>query len=85
MKLLIWIVAGFVLWWLWKNGMSRSPGLSRSDAAKLLGLSVDASPEDILEAHKRLISKVHPDAGGSAELAAQINRARDILLRQISK
>jgi DnaJ homolog subfamily C member 19 len=85
MKLLFWIFAGVVLWWLWKNGTTRKPGLSRTDAAKLLGLPVDAAPEAILEAHKRLIAKVHPDAGGSAELASQINRARDVLLSQISQ
>jgi hypothetical protein len=85
MKLLLWIGAGLVLWWLWKNGAAHKPSMSRNEAAKLLGLSADAEPDAVVSAHKRLIAKVHPDAGGSAELAAQINRARDILLSQIGQ
>jgi DnaJ homolog subfamily C member 19 len=30
-----------------------------------------------------LIAKVHPDAGGNAELAARVNQARDTLLKQL--
>ncbi len=48
---------------------------------KVLGLSTDASTESVLDAPRRLIAKVHPDAGGSAELAARINEARDTLLK----
>jgi hypothetical protein len=32
-----------------------------------------------------LIQKVHPDAGGSADLAAQVNQARDVLLARIER
>lgn len=55
--------------------------MPRSEAARLLGVAPDAPPDAVNEAHRRLIARVHPDAGGSAELAAQINRARDTLLR----
>jgi DnaJ family protein C protein 19 len=59
-----------------------APGqMDKSEAAKLLGLTSDASSAAVLEAHRRLITKVHPDAGGSAELASRINQARDVLLR----
>ena len=34
--------------------------------------------------YKRLIAKVHPDAGGTSPLAMQVNQARDTLLRNIS-
>lgn len=54
--------------------------MSRDQAARLLGVAPDAPAEEIVEAHKRLIAKVHPDAGGSADLAAQVNQARDVLL-----
>jgi hypothetical protein len=35
------------------------------------------SPAEIEHAHRRLISKHHPDKGGDVELAADINAARD--------
>ncbi len=34
----------------------------------------------IRAAHPRLIAGVHPDRGGSAELARRVNAARDLLL-----
>lgn len=63
--------------------MKQKPGsrMPKSEAAKLLGIAADASSESVLDAHRRLIAKVHPDAGGSAELAARINQARDTLLK----
>lgn len=84
MKFLLLLAAGFALWWLWKNNFAARSGMSAGEAAKLLGVAPDADVETILAAHKRLIAKVHPDAGGTVELAAGINRARDTLLRHIS-
>jgi len=55
---------------------------SRVEAAELLGVAPDADRETILAAHKRLMLKNHPDAGGSAGLAARINAARDLLLER---
>jgi DnaJ homolog subfamily C member 19 len=55
--------------------------MARDEAAKLLGIATDASPGDVNEAHRRLIARVHPDAGGSKELAARVNQARDVLLK----
>ncbi len=46
----------------------------------LLDVPYDASPEMIRAAHRRLIARVHPDAGGSADLSARVNAARDTLL-----
>ena len=54
--------------------------MSRAEALSVLGLAEGASDEDIKAAHRRLIQRVHPDAGGSADLAARINRAKDVLL-----
>jgi DnaJ homolog subfamily C member 19 len=59
----------------------KPPRMPRTEAAKLLGVAPDAGSDAILEAHRRLIAKVHPDTGGSAELAARINEARDTLLK----
>lgn len=52
------------------------------DARRLLGVQADASTADIRAAHRRLIARVHPDAGGSEELAQRINAARDALIAE---
>ncbi|MFA5592546.1 MAG: DnaJ domain-containing protein [Micavibrio sp.] len=54
--------------------------VSAKEAYDILGLESGASPEEIKEAHLRLIRKVHPDQEGSDWLAQKINAARDILL-----
>ena len=59
---------------------SQPEGMSLSEARSVLGLGADASREDILEAHARLIRRTHPDAGGTDGLAAHLNAARDRLL-----
>lgn len=53
-----------------------------AEAASVLGVPIDASPDDIRAAHKKLISQLHPDKGGTDYLAAKINDARDILLKR---
>jgi len=54
--------------------------MTRAEALAVLGLAEGATEQEIAAAHRRLILKVHPDAGGSADLAARINRAKDVLL-----
>lgn len=54
--------------------------MTRADALDILGLADGATADDIRAAHKRLITKLHPDQDGSTGLAARINAARDILL-----
>lgn len=54
--------------------------MSRDDALRILGLESGASEADIKAAYHRLIAGLHPDRGGSDYLAAQVNRARDVLL-----
>lgn len=55
--------------------------MDKRQAYKILGLEVGASTDEIRNAHKRLQRATHPDAGGSTYLAAQINAARDLLLK----
>lgn len=52
-----------------------------AQARALLGVAPDADADMIRAAHRRLIASVHPDKGGTEALAAQINAARDLLLR----
>ena len=54
--------------------------MTREEALAVLGLAEGASAEEIRAAHRRLIQRMHPDVGGTADLAARINRAKDVLL-----
>ena len=39
--------------------------MSRQEAYAILGLAEDASEDEVIEAHRRLIQKLHPDRGGN--------------------
>lgn len=52
------------------------------EAFKLFGLKVDCTKEDVLRAHRAAIRKAHPDRGGSAVRAAEINAARDLIMER---
>ena len=68
--------------WPWEPKVStRAQAVVR--ARKLLGLSVVASREDVLTAHKRLVTIVHPDRGGSSAQVHEANAARDLLLDEL--
>jgi hypothetical protein len=54
--------------------------MTREEALAVLGLAEGASEEEIRAAHRRLIRRTHPDVGGTADLAARINRAKDVLV-----
>lgn len=62
------------------SSMPSADAMNRQKAAETLGVSIDASPEEVRTAHKQLMQKMHPDRGGSELLAKQINQAKDIML-----
>jgi hypothetical protein len=57
-------------------------GMSLAEARSILGVEADATTTDIRNAYKRLMQRVHPDHGGAPGLAAQLNAARDRLLKK---
>lgn len=63
------------------GGAIRKSAMTIKEAAEILEVSENATKAEIKAAHNRLITKIHPDKGGSAYLAARVNEARDVLLK----
>ena len=70
--------------WPWdylRPPSTRSQAVFR--ARKLLGVTAGAGREDIILAHRRLVTLVHPDKGGSNAAMQEANAARDLLLDEL--
>ncbi len=74
----------------WRDGVSSDQGhqarssgieMTRQEALSILGLEEGANKADIIQAHKRLMQRLHPDTGGSEYLASKINQAKSFLLK----
>ena len=87
-RILFFAALGVMAWklvtgrWPWERKTStRAQAVFR--ARKLLGVSAAASREEILTAHLRLVTMVHPDRGGTDGQVHEANAARDLLLDEL--
>jgi DnaJ family protein C protein 19 len=84
-KLILFAGLALIAYMWWRRNMVASSAMRPSEARTLLGVGEHASIEDIRAAHRRLITRVHPDAGGSAGLATRVNAARDALIAELKR
>ena len=84
-KILVGLVLAGLVWLWWRQRAAARAAMPPAEARALLGLERGAGLEEIREAHRRLIARVHPDAGGSAELAHRVNAARDALVAELNR
>lgn len=82
------VMTAALIWGLYRHRTRRVanlPLMPADEARRVLELGPDAGLADIRAAHRRLIAKVHPDAGGSTELANRVNAARDVLVAEMNR
>jgi hypothetical protein len=66
------------------TGFTALPKPSGADWWEVLQLPRDATREAILAKHRELAMQRHPDQGGSNQLMAELNRARDQALQDVA-
>lgn len=69
--------------WPWELLIGDPRMNAEAKARNLLGVPASAGYDDVIEAHRRLITQVHPDRGGSNEAVHEANAARDLLLARL--
>lgn len=85
MKFLLLVAVVVAIWWLLRGRAPRGSAMSVAEARRILALGADADAGAVQDAHRRLIQRVHPDVGGTEELARRVNLARDALLAELDR
>lgn len=60
----------------------RAGAMTQDEAYEVLGLCKGASREEVVRSHRSLMKKLHPDHGGTTDLAARVNEAKEVLMRR---
>jgi hypothetical protein len=71
----------------WRQPAAASPPQDTAEdsaARRLLGVSPNATPDEIRRAYRAKMAQAHPDLGGAHNAAAQLAAARDRLLKKKS-
>lgn len=69
----------------WSSEARRRAGaMSKDEAYEVLGLQKGATREEVVRSHRSLMKKLHPDHGGTTDLAARVNEAKEVLMRRHS-
>lgn len=84
-KLLFLAALGFLIWTMWRGKAARRAEMSAEEARDVLGVPVGADIDAVHAAYRRLTARVHPDAGGSPNLARRVKTARDVLVADIRR
>jgi hypothetical protein len=71
--------------WPWQLWATSERAQAEAQARALLGIDRAARREEVLDAHRRLLARVHPDRGGTNEQVHEANRARDLLLARLER
>ena len=72
--------------WPWQMiGVGTGEGAAERRARALLGVGKNATYTEVIEAHRRLIARVHPDRGGTSDQVHEANAARDLLLGRLAE
>ncbi len=90
-KLMILLLVGIAVTrmlsgrWPWQLWQLSERAQDEAQARALLGVGRDASRDQIVDAHRRLLGRVHPDRGGSSDQVHAAAQARDLLLARTDR